>query len=743
MKKFFSITIMVAIAFLMLTGAAREDKKDLKKDKNIIDSNVNYKVDVELRLIDVIVLNSDGEHVTDLGPEDFEVYEDGELQKLVAFDNLSYKVRRPGAVDVEDMKDAAQKIAEEEERKKLDRQKVKSELGKKLPPPPQGTTGRSIVILFDNFNTYQTHLQKAKKAAKDFIMNDVLPEDRVAVIKFYGSAKVIQDFTDDKLKLLSSVTSIKQSMGDPVGKPEIADESIEMYGGADTGTTTIENLRGDGSGYYSKPWLGKGQFSNRDRRNTDYQPYATDRYWDPGEKYYNVRNFLSVLRSMGKTLNTIPGRKTIIFLSPGFLGVNPVNQPWAYVHMGNTLEKLSGYNITMYSVDVSGVATDPTGKREERWDFLTYVSEKTGGKLFKNNNNLLKQLQRVNYEISRFYLLGYKSKNVYDDGRFIDIDVKCKRPGTTVRTVRGLYSVRSWDKKTLDERKSELTRELNIGKTQIALPIKYDKVSAIPSPDGKIVYPLTLKFPIYHDFEKYELLSYDVLMRVRDDMNETVQDYFEEIRVGKETIIGSEFIINFPLLLASGKYTVEVAVKNNITDMMGTHFHQITIPEKIKGFSVTEPQLFTSFKGATLLYPKSSGRILREEYYPHVGKKLMPVAGRKLYLNEETVLYLGMVNFGMDYTGEKADVDIDFVLRRFGKVVKVPFDVYRFLDGEKKDVLTVLLRIPPNELEPGRYSLEIYCKDNATNKIMRKNLSVLFTTRKVNRFEQAEEKIKE
>jgi|GEM_PF-7063690 len=704
MKRFAGLTAILSVLLLLILGTAYPEKK--KEDEEPV---VHYKMDVKLRLIDVVVLDSDGNHVADLTADDFLIYEEGEKQKIVTFDNLMYKIKRKAEAEKETEKkpEAEEEKEKVEEKVKETPEKRKTRIGEMIEAPREAL-GRSIVLLFDNYNTHHSHLVKAKKAAKEFVSEDLLPEDRVSVMKYYGSAKVLQDFTGDKIKLFEAIDSLSVSLGDPLGVAEIADEK------ASSRLSRNSYVQGNAM-----------QFT--DMTN----PYRTDGTWDYSEKYYNVMNFMDVLKTIGWALKDIKGRKTIIFMSPGFLGVNPVTTPWMYVNMGRVLERMSGYNVTLYSVDVSGVATDPRGKREERWDFLTFVADKTGGKLFRNNNNLRTQLQRVNYEISHFYLLGYKSDNVYNDGRFIEVKVECKRPDTKVRTVKGLYASRSWDMMTVEERTSNLHRILDQGTLFTQLPIRVDRTSSIPSHKYGVVYPLIIRFPVFSKFKKYEYLSYDLYLRIKDPVSNTIIDkYFQEIRIEKESLVGDEFIVSFPLDLLPGEHLVELVVKNNITSDTGTKYFKISSPQEIKGFAATNPRIFTSYQDATILFPESEGLVKADAYYPHVPKHVIPLIGNKLYVNEETIIYFALKNFSMDLKKEEADVELNFVLNKHGKVVKTPLDVGKFIDGKNDKILNILVRIPPNTLEVGRYYLRIYCRDRTTGDIMTNRIPLNYTTRR-------------
>jgi len=711
-RLFISVIIFLAV---LLAGSNGNDQSDTKKDNRT--PQVQFNVDVILRMIDVIVLDGDGNHVEDLTINDFEVYEGGKLQKLATFDDVSYKITnriktaeeaKKGVVNepkkpVEPLKEIKETPAEA-----ITPAGETTVIGKTL-PASRDATGRSIVLLFDNFNTHQTHLVLAKNAAKQFITDDLLPEDRVAVIKYYGSAKVLQDFTDDKSRIFEAINSLSVSLGEAVGKPEIADYRKQELSG--------------GGGF-------QGNATQWDRA---YTPYETDKYWDREEKAYNVGNFVDVLRTIGYALKDVPGRKTIIFLSPGFLGANPITTPYLFVSMGKVLEKLSGYNITLYSVDVSGVATDQRGKREERWDFLTYVADKTGGKLFKNKNDLHGQLQKVNYEISRYYMLGYYSSDAFKDGRFIDIDVKCKRPGTTIRTVKGVYATRAWDKIPEEERKNNLHRLLEQSNIYVQIPIKIENTSAIPTEGGKIIYPLTVRFPVFALYKDYDYLSYDLYLLIKDANNEKVDNYFQVIRIDKQNLVGNEFVVNFPLALKGGEYTIRMIVKNNISEELGSYLFKVKIPSEIKGFAASDPKIFTDEQTATILFPESSGILNSEAYYPHVGKHMLPVSGKKLYLDKETLIHFCLVNYGMDIKKEQADVETEFAMMKEGKVITIPLDIKKYLDGNDKEIMTILVKIPPGTLTPGRYNLRVYCKDNASGQILQKQVPLNLTNRQRNK----------
>jgi hypothetical protein len=74
---------------------------------------------------------------------------------------------------------------------------------------------------------------------------------------------------------------------------------------------------------------------------------------------------------------------------------------------------------------------------------LGELADKTGGFLIADTNDLKAGFQRVNEEMRFYYMLSYAPTNENYDGRFREITVKVKRPGTSVQWRKGYFAVRS------------------------------------------------------------------------------------------------------------------------------------------------------------------------------------------------------------------------------------------------------------------------------------------------------------
>ena len=96
------------------------------------------------------------------------------------------------------------------------------------------------------------------------------------------------------------------------------------------------------------------------------------------------------------------------------------------------LRRAVAANVSFYPVDPAGV-----GARSRNVDNFRSMASETDGSPVVMTNDLVKGLDRITDSLSAYYLLGYSSTNTKFDGAPRRIEVKVKRPGVVVRARRG------------------------------------------------------------------------------------------------------------------------------------------------------------------------------------------------------------------------------------------------------------------------------------------------------------------
>ena len=158
-----------------------------------------------------------------------------------------------------------------------------------------GAQKRHIVLFFDDESMKASHQMLARAAAGKFLDANSRPGTYVAILDYAGTMQVAQNFTDDTERLKKVVSAAKMT------------------------SSESENAS-----------LGAPIFSSYDA--------------------YSNRSVLIALRSVAKSLGTVPARKSLVWLTTGF----PLT-PDLEAEMTALIDACNKANVAVYPVDVRGV----------------------------------------------------------------------------------------------------------------------------------------------------------------------------------------------------------------------------------------------------------------------------------------------------------------------------------------------------------------------------------------------------
>jgi VWFA-related protein len=179
----------------------------------------------------------------------------------------------------------------------------------KDPNSPPGSNRHYTVLFFDYSTMAVADQAQARAAAVKFVEADTGPDHVMAVFEFGGNLTITQNFTSDPDRLKKAVAGIKTSglspdstMGTPV--PEVI------------GPPGIGNPEADFGNY----------------------------------------TLLLALRSVAKNLAAIPGRKTLILFTSGFV-LNPETES----ELTATIDACNKANVAIYPLDARGLVAPAMG----------------------------------------------------------------------------------------------------------------------------------------------------------------------------------------------------------------------------------------------------------------------------------------------------------------------------------------------------------------------------------------------
>lgn len=383
------------------------------------DDNV-VKISTTLIQLDVVVTDKKGNPVTDLKPEDFEVYENGEKRKITNFTYISSNddtTNQP--TDAKNSKEKPNKYS--------------------VPPPPlklkPEEVRRTYAIVVDDLHLSFTSTFWVKEALKKFVNKQMQDGDLVAIIRTGIGINSLQQFTSDKRRLLAAIEKLKwNSMGgsgigafDPI-RPTLADE---LNGKVDS-RGNVRNVLG------------------ADKEEKFLQQIEDFR------KENFASGTLGALNYIINGMRELPGRKSVMLASEGFIMSSATTD-----RLKILVDFANRASVTIYTLDPRGLVNPWVATAEEANSSLEartarargfgatqaslhFLADETGGFPFINQNDLNFGLKKVLDDQKGYYLLGYQpDEETFDPkkSKFNKLTVKLKRDDLKVRYRSGFFGI--------------------------------------------------------------------------------------------------------------------------------------------------------------------------------------------------------------------------------------------------------------------------------------------------------------
>lgn len=418
MKKFLTLCFLACLYSTVYSQVQRPTPPPANPEDNVV------KISTSLIQVDVTVTDAKGNAVTDLKRSDFEIFENGERQRLSSFAFVSGGVaeRPQQAKRVEDNVPA---------------------------PPPSARPERirrTFALIVDDLLLSFESVYHTKRALKRFVDEQMQDGDLVAIIRTGGGIGALQQFTTDKRQLYAAIERVRWN---PNGRGRTGVfEAIEP--------TPQEILRATGDTSVSDEDIEEEK--NKIRSFDDFRDstFAT--------------GTLGALKYIVGGMRDLPGRKSVVMFSDGFSLLEVDSQ--GFSDFGRIIEFLrevvdtaNRSSVVFYTIDARGLQTTSvtardkilspnpqniqavtSGRSGELLDTqagLAYLAEETGGIAIRNVNDLSYGVRRVLNDQS-YYLIGYEPDSETFDAekrKFNKLDIKVNRPGVTVRYRSGFFNV--------------------------------------------------------------------------------------------------------------------------------------------------------------------------------------------------------------------------------------------------------------------------------------------------------------
>lgn len=417
MKKLF---LALVCAVLFVSNIFSQTAKPTPTPPPADDEDV-VKISTSLIQVDVTVTDKNGKVISDLKPEEIEIYENGKKQNISNFSFIS-KIKKTTETPAENGKD---KVS--------------------VPVPPRNVNSeqvrRTIALVVDDLTLSFESVYFVRRALKNFVDEQMQDGDLVAIIRTGAGIGALQQFTTDKRQLYAAIEKVKWN---PAGNGKI---------GAFAPLEAVNSLPQTG-GEEDSDTLQNGAESELNELRESIFATGT----------------LGAINFIVRGMQELPGRKSIMLLSDGFRILTTNNS--GFLESSRVLESLrrlvdlaNRSSVVIYTMDARGLQTvgltaaDNTdgrtaeqieqalsNRRAELFDTqegLRYLAQQTGGISVVNNNDLSRGISRM-LDDQSYYLIGYQPDDETFDPkirRFNKLSVKVSRSGARVRYRSGFFGI--------------------------------------------------------------------------------------------------------------------------------------------------------------------------------------------------------------------------------------------------------------------------------------------------------------
>ena len=560
---------------------------------------------------------------------------------------------------------------------------------------------RLLALYFDLTAMPVPDQLRAFNAARKFVRSQMTTADLMAIMAFTnGAVQVLQDFTDDRTKLLGIIETLI------VGEDEDAPNEA-----SDTGAAFGQN-------------------------DAEFNIFFTDRQ-------------LAALQTAASMLGRLNEKKSLVYFASG-LRLNGTNNQ-AQLHA--TINAAIRAGVSFWPVDARGlVAQAPLGDAsrgspgglamytgaaantitsnlQRSQDTLWTLAADTGGKALLDYNDLAQGIVQAQKATSSYYILGYYPTNVNLDGKFRKIRISLNGDiAANLEFRKGYYAGKKFNKFTTADKERQLEDALMLGdpvtELTIAMEIDYFQLNR-----AEYFVPVAVKIPgselALARRGGAERTLIDFIGEIKDEYGSTVSNVRDKVDIKLSGATAAElakrpieYDTGFTLL--PGKYKIKFLARDAETGRMGTYETPFVIPnlnkeeKRIPISSVVLSSQRVDLREALFNAGKDKGTAQLVNPLVQDGLKLIPSVTRVFSKAKDMFVYLQ----AYQQTAETVQPMLAFVTFYRGQEKAFETAPLRVDQGMTNRLKTLPLKFsfPLDKLDAGEYMCQVTVLDARSKK---------------------------
>jgi VWFA-related protein len=430
--------------------------------------------------------------------------------------------------------------------------------------------------------------REAAQAAKDFLANEVDSNTYVGVFTLNQRLALLQQYTNDT-GLLNKAVDRAMTGAYPEFARDIAAEVAKLNSLVAGPGGNFQAIR-PGSAEERGPVAadsGPAAFSQVERRMAEMTVEILS------NQFGNLS--IDALQQLIQVQAQLPGRKTVIYFSPGL--IIPPEQPERFRAVVSAANRA---NITFYTVDPSGLDTasmarlsgltgraisNPSAKTNFK-ENLRGLAEDTGGFAIADTNDARIPLRHVMEEVRAHYEVAYAPTSSNYDGHFRTIEIRARQPGLRLQGRNGYFALPILGGEALVPFEFAALTALNRQPTPHAFDFHAGVLTfhaTAESTECRVVFSIHSRALHFASNSNLFHIHVSFLGLVKDEQDQVVRkisrDLFFQAPAGRRAEFErGDVTVTLPLRLPPGRYHLEAVAADREAEAASTARIALVIP---------------------------------------------------------------------------------------------------------------------------------------------------------------------
>ena len=544
--------------------------------------NETLRISTRLAETDVLVLNKQGEFVEGLKSDQFELRINGKRRGISFFDQVM-----AGSASEEDQIAVAR--------------------GKASTPgsSARAPRGRTILFYLDDYHLSVNSITRMREMLTNFVDSQMAPEDQVALITASGQLGFLEQFVREQAVLHRAIGRLVHrnvSSTDAERTPMSESEAAAIYSNDRRVIDYyVDQLLRDMGRRPRGPSL-----TMKNRLDAEAVVKARAKSIIDQSTAYALAT-LSGLEKLMRLIATMPWRKTLFFVSDGFIihdrsnsGVDTRRVTQAAAHAGTVIYSVDARGLSTGMTDASRKITFDVGRMPgtnsgaltNSQEPLQTLAVDTAGRAILNTNEPRADLARALKETANYYLLSWRPEENELSQGFHSMEINIVgRPDLVIRIRHGrsgpdLTSDRPAIKKDSSRKKNEeqvkpLPAALQELVPRADLPV-FLSVGYSDAGDNSPLITTTVEVPLKAlQLSNAETTVLDVLGAGVDESGKRVSVFDQGLTVKVQELKASKLeriVYSHQFKLSPGLYQIRVAVQERASNRIGGAVQWIDVP---------------------------------------------------------------------------------------------------------------------------------------------------------------------